>query len=98
LIGTASILFRHRYQSAVAEDGVDALLDASRKKPNLCNRVEEATEAAVTAFALELHMLKLLRNTDTSFRFIFAEDSEVSPTVESMRSGGPEYADYYSID
>lgn len=43
-------------------------------------------------------MLKLLRNTDTSFRFIFAEDSEVSPTVESMRSGGPEYADYYSID
>ena len=43
----------YRYQSAVAEGGVDALLDASRKKPNLRNRVEEATEAAVTAFALE---------------------------------------------
>ncbi|WP_194726040.1 IS481 family transposase [Noviherbaspirillum malthae] len=43
----------YRYQSAVAEGGVDALIDASRKKPNLCNRVEEATEAAVAAFALE---------------------------------------------
>jgi transposase InsO family protein len=43
----------HRYQSAVAKGGVDAILDASRKKPNLHNRVEEATEAPVTAFALE---------------------------------------------
>lgn len=33
--------------------GVDALIDANRRKPNFKNRVEEATEAAVTAFVLE---------------------------------------------
>ncbi len=43
----------YRYQAAVAEGGVDALIDANRRKPNPKNRVEEATEAAVAAFALE---------------------------------------------
>jgi transposase InsO family protein len=43
----------YRYQSAVEAGGVDALIDANRKKPNLKNRVEEATETAVVAFALE---------------------------------------------
>lgn len=37
----------------MAAGGVDALIDANRKKPNLRNRVEEATEAAVAAFALK---------------------------------------------
>ena len=44
----------YRYQSAVETGGVDALIDANRKKPNLKNRVEEATESAVVAFCLEL--------------------------------------------
>lgn len=43
----------YRYQSAVAAGGVEALIDANRKKPNLKNRVEEATEKAVIAFSLE---------------------------------------------
>ena len=43
----------YRYQKAVAEGGVEALFDANRKKPNLKNRVDEATENAVTAFAIE---------------------------------------------
>jgi hypothetical protein len=43
----------YRYQSAMAAGGVDALIDANRKKPNLRNRVEEATETAVKAFGLE---------------------------------------------
>ena len=43
----------YRYQSAMANGGVDALIDANRKKPNLRNRVEAATETAVAAFALE---------------------------------------------
>ena len=43
----------YRYQSALANGGVDALIDANRKKPNLRNRVEEATETAVAAFAIE---------------------------------------------
>ena len=41
----------YRYQNAVAEGGVEALFDATRRKPNPKNRVEEATEAAVLAYA-----------------------------------------------
>ena len=40
----------YRYQSAMEEGGVEALIDAHRRKPNIKNRVEEAT---VTGFALE---------------------------------------------
>jgi hypothetical protein len=43
----------YRYRNAVAEGGVEALFEASRKKPNPKNRVEEATEAAVIAYATE---------------------------------------------
>ena len=43
----------YRYQAAVETGGVEALIDANRRKPNIKNRVEEATEAAITAFALE---------------------------------------------
>lgn len=43
----------YRYQSAMEAGGVEALIDANRKKPNLRNRVESTTEAAVVAFALE---------------------------------------------
>lgn len=41
------------YQAAVESGGVDALIDANRRKPNPKNRVEEAAETAVAAFALE---------------------------------------------
>ena len=41
--------------------GIDALIDANRKKPNLRNRVEEATEEAVQAFALEQPAFGLVR-------------------------------------
>jgi transposase InsO family protein len=43
----------YRYQAAVETGGVEALIDANRRKPNIKNRVEEETEAAVTTFALE---------------------------------------------
>ncbi|GAB1253592.1 IS481 family transposase [Desulfovibrio falkowii] len=43
----------YRYQTAREAGGVEALFDISRRKPNLKNRVEEATEAAVTAFAID---------------------------------------------
>ena len=43
----------YRYQAARDEGGVEALFEVSRRKPNLKNRVEEATEAAVTAFAID---------------------------------------------
>ena len=43
----------YRYQAAVAGGGLDALLDANRKKPNFHNRIEESIESAVVAFAVE---------------------------------------------
>ena len=43
----------YRYQNAVAEGGIEALFEANRRKPNPKNRVEEATEAAVIAYATE---------------------------------------------
>ena len=43
----------YRYQAAVADGGLDALLDANRKKPNFRNRIEESIESAVVAFAVE---------------------------------------------
>jgi len=43
----------YRYQSAVEEGGVAALFEQSRRKPNTKNRVDEPTEAAVVAYALE---------------------------------------------
>ena len=44
----------YRYQSAMAAGGVDALIDTNRKKPNLRNRLEEATEAAVKCSSSDL--------------------------------------------
>ena len=43
----------YRYQAAVEADGVQALFDQTRRKPNIKNRVDEATEARVVAYALE---------------------------------------------
>ena len=43
----------YRYKSAVDEGGVEALLDRPRRKPNLANRVDEATEQAVITSALD---------------------------------------------
>ncbi|QSA97276.1 IS481 family transposase [Methylococcus sp. EFPC2] len=43
----------YRYQHAMAEGGLEALFDANRRKPNPKNRVAEATETAVIAYAIE---------------------------------------------
>lgn len=43
----------YRYQEMVEQGGIDSLFEKSRKKPNLKNRVDEATEQAVLAFAVE---------------------------------------------
>lgn len=43
----------YRYQAAVEAGGVEALLDANRRKPNPKNRIEEITEQAVVAHAVE---------------------------------------------
>ncbi len=43
----------YRYQAAVEEGGIEALFEASRRKPNYSNRVDEKTEEAVVGHALE---------------------------------------------
>jgi transposase InsO family protein len=43
----------YRYQELVAQGGVEALIDKSRRSPNLKNRVDEAIEKAVKAYAVE---------------------------------------------
>jgi transposase InsO family protein len=43
----------YRYKAAKEDGGVEALLDKNRRKPNPKNRVDEATEEAVLAYAVE---------------------------------------------
>jgi hypothetical protein len=43
----------YRYQELAEEGGIDALIDKSRRVPNLKNRVDEETEKAVTDYAVE---------------------------------------------
>ncbi len=43
----------YRYRDAVADGGVEALLERTRRSPNLKNRVDIETENAVVAYAVE---------------------------------------------
>ena len=43
----------YRYKAAVDQNGLDALFDKNRKKPNPKNRVDETTESAVVEYAIE---------------------------------------------
>ena len=43
----------YRYKSAVDEGGVEALFERTRRKPNLANRVDQATEQAVIKSATD---------------------------------------------
>ena len=54
----------YRYQNAVQQGGVQALIDANRRKPNLQNRVAPETEDAVIAFALEQSAFGQMRTSN----------------------------------
>jgi len=43
----------YRYKDAVEEGGVEALIDQNRRQPNVKNRVDEITESAVVAYAID---------------------------------------------
>lgn len=43
----------YRYQELAEDGGVDALIDRSKRKPNLKNRVDEAIEKAVLDYSIE---------------------------------------------
>ena len=51
----------YRYRQAVEEGGVEALLDKSRRKPNLRNRRAPAFEEAIVALAVEQPALGQVR-------------------------------------
>ena len=42
----------YRYQELVEDGGIDALINKSRREPNIKNRVDEETEKAVMEYAL----------------------------------------------
>ena len=44
----------YRYQELVEDGGIDALINKSRRTANLKNRVDEATEQTVIAYAVDL--------------------------------------------
>ena len=44
----------YRYQKAVEEGGVDSLMEKTRRKPNLKNRIDETTEKSIIEISLEL--------------------------------------------
>lgn len=68
----------YRCQAAVETGGVEALIDANRRKPNPKNRVEEIAESAVTAFALEQPAFGQLRvSNELRKRGIFVSPSGV---------------------
>jgi len=43
----------YRYQELVSEGGIENLIEKTRRKPNLKNRIDDQTEAAVVAYAVE---------------------------------------------
>ncbi len=68
----------YRYKSAVEEGGVDSLLDKSRRQPNLKNRTDEVTEAAVIALAVEFPAYGQLRaSNELRKRGVFVSPSGV---------------------
>ena len=72
----------YRYQAAMETGGVDALIDANRRKPNPKNRIEEVAETAVTAFALEhLPSGRCVSLTN------YANAASSFPPLASVRSG-----------
>jgi transposase InsO family protein len=54
----------YRYKAAVEDGGIEALMDKNRRKPNLKNRVDEATEQRVLQYALDFPAHGQLRTSN----------------------------------
>ena len=68
----------YRYKTAVDEGGVEALFEQSRRKPNLANRVDEATEQAVIHSAIAFPAYGQTRTSnELRKQGIFVSDSGV---------------------
>ena len=68
----------YRYKDAVDVGGIEALIDKNRRKPNPRNRTDEATEAAVVAFATDFPAYGQVRaSNELRKRSVFASPSGV---------------------
>ena len=54
----------YRYKRAVENGGVEALVERTRRKPNMQNRVDEAIEQAVAESAIEYPAFGQLRTSN----------------------------------
>ncbi len=81
----------YRYKKAKEEGGIEALVDANRRKPNFKNRVDEATENAVVQFAFDFPAYGQLRvSNELRKKGIFVSPSGVRSiwlrnNLESMK-------------
>lgn len=72
----------YRYRELVAEGGVDAQINRSRRAPNLKNRTDEATEQAVVDYAVAFPTHGQHRGSNE-----LRKQGVLSPTVVSVLSG-----------
>ncbi len=72
----------YRYRELVAEGGVDAQINRSRRAPNLKNRTDEATEQAVVDYAVAFTTHGQHRASNE-----LRKQGVLSPTVVSVLSG-----------
>lgn len=81
IIGVSRDTF-YRYRELVAEGGVDAQINRSRRAPNLKNRTDEATEQAVVDYAVAFPTHGQHRASNE-----LRKQGFLSPTVVSVLSG-----------
>jgi hypothetical protein len=72
----------YRYRELADEGGVDALINRSRRAPNLKNRTDEATEQAVVDYAVAFPTHGQHRASNE-----LRKQGVLSPTVVSVLSG-----------
>ena len=72
----------YRYRELVAEGGVDAQINRSRRAPNFKNRTDEATEQAVVDYAVAFPTHGQHRASNE-----LRKQGVLSPTVVSVLSG-----------
>lgn len=72
----------YRYRELADEGGVDALINRSRRAPNLKNRTDEATEQAVVDYAVAFRPM-----VSTEPATSCANRTFLSPVVVSIPSG-----------
>ncbi len=73
----------YRYRELADEGGVDALINRSRRAPNLKNRTDEATEQAVVDYAVAFPVHTVSTGQATSC----VNRAFLSPAVVSVLSG-----------